>query len=228
MNAISTDEVLVVDRPQSDYARLQPHSRLLTEVAAKVFSRCRVLYGVDATKAAILAELQSWSVLQFSGYGYDNRGEPLESGLIAANDEVITMRDLFDLDLRGLRLVVLSGLDGSLSRHVRDEGRGIAFDLVLAGAHGVVAPMWLVTDLSAMLLLIRFYELWCITGISAATALTEAQRWLRRLTAAEAAQHLGANGSEYKDAFEALFLAEPSSRPFSHPFYWAGFRFIGA
>jgi CHAT domain-containing protein/tetratricopeptide (TPR) repeat protein len=224
---LDTNNILVVHQPQSDYTRFQIHSDLQALTVAEAFSRSRILDGRLATKAAILSELKGCSVLHFAGYGYDNPDQPLESGLVAASNEMVTIRDFFKLRNDGLRLAVLSGLDGPTPRYSQNQGHGLAFNLLLAGITGVVAPMWLVNELSATLLLTRFYECWRVHGLPPAVALRQAQLWLRDLTNEEALQHLGASFAEHKDAFKNL-SETPSSRSFAHPFYWAGFRFIGA
>src|SRR6185369_16312828 len=134
--------------------------RSLGEAAAPHFRRVRLLEGDQATKEVVLSELQSCSVAQFSGYGYDNRCAPLNSGLIVARDEVITLRDLLGVDLRRLTLAVLSGIDAAVPDSVGGGNAGLAFDLLSAGIRGVVAPMWLVGEVSTTLLLTRFYESW--------------------------------------------------------------------
>ena len=89
-----------------------------------------------------------------------------------------------------------------------------------------------------MLLIERFYQLHLQDGLDFASALRQAQLWLRDMTAGELAERFGDEQMKLKVARLALAEAddywrwfaalESESQPFSHPYYWAAFTFTGA
>ena len=90
----------------------------------------------------------------------------------------------------------------------------------------MIASLWSVPDDSAAFLMMRFYELWkpgSDSGMSAAEALREAQRWLRDSS--------GRAIDEYRKR-QAPGLTEwtkgdPDDRPYADPVYWAAFYLTG-
>ena len=113
--------------------------------------------------------------------------------------------------------------------------RALRGTLVL-GFAGVVASLWSVYDISASLLMARFYELWRKDGLSPAVALRRAQIWLRDLTNRELVAHLERlvpelatrMSSETAEAlhFHAL-VRDPDTRSFAAPVHWAAFYLTG-
>jgi len=112
--------------------------------------------------------------------------------------------------------------------------------LAQAGVAGVVASLWLVSDLSTMLLMARFYELWRKRGMEPVEALRQAQFWVRDTTNGEKATYLKgsvpkASGERLPGfAAEALYKAHTvffelrsDKNDFEHPFYWAAFGYTG-
>jgi CHAT domain-containing protein len=99
-----------------------------------------------------------------------------------------------------------------------------------------------VDDTATALLMDRFYAnlLGQREGLGAplskVEALTEAQAWLRELTAEEATARAAqltngvSRGAGHKGRIrDALKLPtnEPQSRPFAHPYYWSAFVLVG-
>ena len=116
---------------------------------------------------------------------------------------------------------------------VPDELVGLPSGLLQAGASAVVGSLWEVPDPSTALLLGHFYRLHLGEGLSAATALHQAQRWLRESNSAELglaewyeklAEQSGASSALRKAAY---YRTIPDEKPFSHPYYWAAFTFTG-
>jgi len=174
----------------------------------------------QATVSAVLAALPNAHIVHFSCHGTANLQEPLTSGLLMS-DGLLTLRDLLDLKLSGeegtgIRLAILSacetGLQGTKNT---DEAISLPTGLLQAGVAGVIASLWSVSDLSTMLLLSKFYELWRINNQEPSEALRQAQIWLRDSTAGEIANYGG------------LFDPAPGDRRYAHPFHWAAFSYTG-
>jgi CHAT domain-containing protein len=164
-----------------------------------------------------------------SCHAYANLAEPLDSGLVMANNELLTLRDFLGAQT-GVRGVTLP-----------DEGFSLPAGLLQAGVAGVVGSFWSVADESTALFMQRFYNLWRQEGLEPAMALCEAQRWMRDVTNAELSnlfkglkdRALGApeqSSADYaltKEMFREYTLKNPDGRPFAHPYYWAAFSLCG-
>ncbi len=132
-----------------------------------------------------------------------------------------------------MRLAILSacatGIPGAV---LPDELVSLPSGMLQAGVAGVVASLWLVDDLSTMLLMTRFYELWQ-DETEPAEALKRAQVWLRNakgLELADACERYIESWHKIPDIYTALrrFKNKKESVHFNHPYYWAAFSFTGA
>lgn len=105
--------------------------------------------------------LPKHTVLHFACHASVNFQQPLNSGLAMANYESLTLRDFLDLHLPGTRLAVLSACETGLpGAELPDEVLSLPAGLLQAGLAGVAASLWSVADISTMMLMVRFYELW--------------------------------------------------------------------
>jgi CHAT domain-containing protein len=146
----------------------------------------------------------------------------------------LTLREILTLDaFRDSRMAVLSACQTALTDFLRstDEAIGLPAGFLMAGVTGVVGTLWSVHDRSTALTMTRFYELQLRGGpkgttLPPASALCQAQRWLRDLTQEEMDRYLLSHPSLGRSA--ALPPLAPHARPFSDPFYWAAFVFVGA
>lgn len=209
--------------PRLRYARIE------TDCLKRIFPKCRVLSGSDATEEHVRRALQNrggsrYSIIHFGthalGQNYINQrhalavaprgadGSPANDGLIDGLE--IQLEWNLDADL-----VTLSGcrtLDGAY--WTRGEPSGLAGMMLGVGARTVLATSWAVDDLAAARLNVRFYE--NLTGnyegnpdgrdgkpMTKSAALSEARRWLRN------------------------FTDDNGKKPFAHPVYWSGFILIG-
>src|SRR5690606_24437089 len=86
------------------------------------------------------------------------------------------------------------------------------------GAAGVLGTLWPVSDIASALLIARFYELHIDKGLRPATALHQAQAWLRSATNADltayvqAAADAGRMARSHADATRAAMSAESLRR----------------
>jgi CHAT domain-containing protein len=177
--------------------------------------------------------------LHFACHATFDVASALDSALFLSGNDTLTLRDLLDggLDLSAARLAVLSACQTGITDFfkVPEEMVGFPAGFLQAGVPGVVSALWPVADISTALLLTRFYHYHLKDGRDPAMALYLAQGWLRAVTAQEMGladyyQRLyQESGQKDQDAFRAMryYRANPSVKPFAHPYYWAGFVFSG-
>jgi len=204
-----------------------------------------------ATRPAVEKGLGIATYLHLSCHGQFNAQDPLSSGVILSNGEMITLRDLIARPiLKGTRLAVLSACQTAITdfNKLPEEAIGLPAGFLQAGVPGVVGSLWPVNDLSTALLMIKFYEHHlrgdAKTGegpVPPASALRKAQLWLRDVTNAELSElfdfyrQTAPDRSSARMAFELAqerfreyTLRDPNERPYAHPYYWAAFAFYGA
>jgi CHAT domain-containing protein/ppGpp synthetase/RelA/SpoT-type nucleotidyltranferase len=225
-------KLLAINEPIPVSASDLPSASVETAKAVSAFAGSgtfKILQHEAATPAAVLAALPSYPVAHFSCHGFANFRIPLDSGLLMANDAVLSLRALLDLKLTGLRLAILSACEtGIPGTTLPDEVISLPTGLLQAGAAGVVSSLWSVADLSTMVLLSRFYDLWRpqnpeATPLEPPEALRQAQLWLRDSTGPDLAPYLQNSHPE----LAAKLAQAKDKRPFAHPFYWAAFTYTG-
>jgi CHAT domain-containing protein/tetratricopeptide (TPR) repeat protein len=236
--SISNQSLLAIQEPQPTTAPSLPNSKQEIEVAVSFFPNCQVLEADQATRENTLSTLPTHSVLHFAGHGFFKLDVPLESGLLLAGDEVLSLQDILNLQLKGIRLAILSACETGLAgAKLLDEVFSLPTGLLQAGTAGVVASLWSVHDLSTTILLTRFYQLWRQDGLEPASALRLAQQWVRDTTNGEKVAYFqgflpGAfaakmPGSSADYLYKQLILSRPEARDFAHPFHWAAFSYTG-
>jgi CHAT domain-containing protein len=142
----------------------------------------------DATRAALIDALQTRCVVDASCHGRFDTRDFLNACLLLAGGESLTLADMLNrkADLRGLRLLILSACQTAILdlRGARDEVRSLAVGTLQAGAEAVLAALWPVDDEATYLLMVRFAQLWLakMNLESPASALAQAQHWLRTVT----------------------------------------------
>jgi CHAT domain-containing protein len=142
-----------------------------------------ILIGSTATEPALKTALHDGSsrVVHLATHGLIDPAEPMRScvALGAGPDDD---GYLYSLEILALPLdnpmVVLSACESALGRLERGEGVvGLTRSFLGAGAQGVVASLWPVSDASTATLMAEFYDsMW--TGRSAAVALRDARSTL--------------------------------------------------
>ncbi len=220
--------LLAVEDPQPVAAAPLRYSRYEIDAGCARFPEGSRLTGEEASRQAVLAALDGHTVQHFACHGYADWGQVLDSYLLLAHDERLTLRDLLARPAGTRRLVVLSACETSLPHvELADEVVGIATGFLQGGAAGVIGSMWRVPDVSTALLLSRFYILWR-DGAHPAEALRTAQRWLRDATNRELRSAYPEIMDRYAPIPEPLREVWGTGRDFAHPAYWAAFTYMGA
>ncbi|MEV5601042.1 CHAT domain-containing protein [Streptomyces sp. NPDC052299] len=216
--------LLAVDDPQ-------PGSAPLTTEAEIAAARARFpghvhLKGADATLDATLAALADCDVAHFACHGVARPDQPLESALLLAGGERLTLRTLVETRV-DVRLAVLSACETAVpGLRLPDESTGLPSAFLAAGAAGIIGSLWPVPDASTNLLMAAFYEYWQ-GDTEPAEALRRAQIWLRSAT-----------NREVRERFPHLLTPPPLQGPglrlwenaseHAPAYCWAGFTYTGS
>jgi len=102
--------------------------------------------------------------------------------------------------------------------------------LVEAGVPAVVGSQWRVRELTTAMLMSIFFDKWRGEELSPAEALRQAQITVRDSVSAE---HYRQYLSEYADhtmtpaAVADEFCKAAQLEDYTHPYYWAGFMYVG-
>lgn len=144
---------------------------------ARHFFKPKVLTGPQATETALKEDLLDTGIIHIAAHGWYNSREPLKSALLLAPDELndgdLDMVEVFSLRMNP-RLVVLSACESGIgSLEGGDEIQGMNRAFLYAGAGGVLASLWSVSDESTYKLMEYFYS--SLQGKPAAEALRKAQ-----------------------------------------------------
>jgi CHAT domain-containing protein len=228
------DAILAVDNPDGSIE----FAREATEVAIAHFDPQQVI-RLEKNQAApeqVKTELQQAAVLQFYTHGTASFTEPLDhSFLLLASGLHLTLREILDLKLDRARLAFLAACEtGIPGTQIIDEVVSLPAGMMQAGVPGIIGSLWIVSDISTMLLVARFYNLWKSkdSQLSPAEALRQAQIWLRDTTNQEKRDYLHSTalipGAAARSASDHLLLEFPQhERSFAHPYYWAAFGYTG-
>jgi CHAT domain-containing protein len=166
--------------------------------------RGKVLLGPAASEAALKARLKTGSprILHLAAHGLVDPAEPTRSCIAlcagAGEDGFYYTLEILSVPVAA-RLVVLSACESGTGRLSRGEGVvGISRSFIGAGAGGVVASLWKVSDESTASLMKEFYNGMIREKRSAADALNVARKTLIENT------------------------------KYAHPFHWSPFVVIGS
>ena len=165
--------------PDGAVATPLPNAALEARIVADI-SGDSPLIGADATEAAVRARISGAAVVHAATHGIVDSVAPMESALLLANGEALTVGELIGLQLDA-DLVVLSACDtGRGTVTAGDDVLGLTRGVLAAGARGAIVSLWPVRDDVACVVMARCAAL-LHAGTAPAAALAEAQRALRTL-----------------------------------------------
>jgi len=237
--AASTGQnLLAIDEPQPTRGGPLPNSAREVQAIASLFADSEVLKHQSATRSAAHHALARANIAHFACHGLNDWENPLDSGLLMAQDEFLTVRDFLETRLPDARLATLSACEtGIVGTQLPDEVVMLPSALVQAGYAGTVASLWSVADVSTAMLMERFYRLWREEKRPLAQALRAAQRWMRDTTNGEKAEYFKRyspelSGIRMPEAVAIEFFTQAMSRDldrrdFDHPYWWAAFYLTG-
>ena len=173
-------DVLYKGKPQR-VSRL-PFANNEAEMIGKLFGT-QPLLGKQATKQAVLQNINSVSLIHFACHGNAERGEivlappPLTDGTPQEEDYLLTMENISKVQLRA-KLVVLSCCHSAKGQISAEGVVGIARAFLGSGARSVLAALWAIEDEATEQFMSRFYEN-LVRGESASESLQQAMKWMR-------------------------------------------------
>ena len=128
-----------------------------------------------------------------------------------------------------VRLAVLSACETSISEATSpDEVVNFCTGLLATGTGGCVGSLWRVPDESTSLLMAKFYRELKEGGRTPLESLTSAQAWLRTATNRTLSSFLPQVRTRPPGLSPAALSFWEGARPYSDPYYWAGFAYVGA
>jgi CHAT domain-containing protein len=192
----------------------------------------KTLSGNVATKDVVVEKIPGWTYLHFSCHGFYSWQDAMDSGLVLANHDILTLSEIISgLDLDRARLVTLSACETGMTdiQQSPDEFIGLPTGFLQAGAAGVVSTLWAVNDAATSLLIKHFYGKHLEEGLPPDQALRSAQLWLRGATREELGDtYKSIERMSHHEAHRELAIGGDSDdKPYANPYYWAAFTFTG-
>jgi CHAT domain-containing protein len=171
-------------------------SSWVADAFAKNELKTTQLEGPKATEARVRAQVRGRRIVHLACHGLADQAYGNFYGALAlapggnpadpADDGLLTLPEIYELDLKGCELAVLSACETNYGPEQRGEGVWtLSRGFLVAGARRVVASNWLVDDEAAASLVSQF----CAgvaqgertsKSIECADALRNAKRWVRQ------------------------------------------------
>ena len=232
--------LLSVEHPENTGSPTLKFAKLESEVISQMFNNTQQIQGSQATKNIIENALfDNYNIFHFTGHVINNLAEPKKSELLLAREDKLTLDEISQHNLASYNLITLSACENlTTSNHtISSEYVSLVTGLVSQGVPHVVSTLWSVESSASALVMIEFYRR-LQPNKSAVTALAEATRWLKELTAGELTKW-------YEDVLNNLhseelriqtYLATQLYRNskmasdknlYNHPYYWAAFTITG-
>jgi CHAT domain-containing protein len=171
--------VLFVAEPAVDsrvFFGLPPMPATLGEVTASAaeYPSATILTRADVDSARVTDWLEKVEVFHFAGHALFDEDAP-DRSVLAIAPRGLSGSAIGSMDLRGLRLVVLSACETARAPEHRSSAfGGFAEAFLAAGALGVVGSLWPVGDVPTAQIMVDFHSAYAHDG-DAASALRAAQ-----------------------------------------------------
>ncbi|MEH2063303.1 MAG: tetratricopeptide repeat protein [Nostoc sp.] len=232
--------LLSVEHPESTGYPTLKFAKLESEVVSQMFNNTQRIQGAEATKNLVENALSdNYNILHFTGHVTNNLVEPKKSELALAGEDRLTLDEICQQNLASYNLITLSACENlsTSNQTISSEYVSLVSGFVSQGVPHVVSTLWSVESSASALVMIEFYRR-LQPNKSAVTALAEATRWLKELTAGELTKW-------YEDILNNLhpeeiriqtYLATQLYRNskmasdknlYNHPYYWAAFTITG-
>jgi len=179
--AATTNALLVANAGPSLQSTDLPAARAEVDSIAPNYPRARVLDSDATAESTFVGALARASIAHFAGHAAFDDERPERSYLEIGSSRLAAQK-LSTLDLRGLRLMVLSACETMPGQSGRSGGfAGFTSALLAAGVRGVVGSLWRVEDEATRDLMTAFHRSYAKQG-DGPRALRDAQLQLLRST----------------------------------------------
>lgn len=223
-----------------------PMATLETKLLGERVPGVTTLAEARATPAAIVPAMQSAGVVHIACHAVYELQEPGRSGIELPGSRLTLSRLAASaFDRLPTRLVYLSCCEAGMTGRTRDvdEFTGLPGAFLQLGAQGVIASLWAVDDLAAMVFALAFYDRWQ-PGVPPAQALAATRHFMRtaswadldragylpepildRVRAGQLRTGLRRIGQKSEDAAQPH--GAQAALPFAAPMHWAGWTLFG-
>ena len=169
------------------------------------------------------------SGLLLAGANYTLMGKKLPEGV---DDGILTAKEIAQLDLRGLDLVVLSACQTGLGEIKGDGVFGLQRGFKKAGANSLLMSLWKVDDEATRLLMTQFYKN-LTSGMSKYESLKQAQKYVREYEVevevkSDVRPSVSAHAKEQAQQNASKEKTLKKVRKYEDPYYWAAFILLDA
>lgn len=214
---------------KTNLLHIATHGFYWTEKEAKFRNDLSFLMLGDNQPRYLEDKALTRSGLLLAGANIALMGKKLPEGV---DDGILTAKEISQLDLRGLDLVVLSACQTGLGEIKGDGVFGLQRGFKKAGANSLLMSLWKVDDEATRLLMTQFYKN-LTSGMSKYESLKQAQKFVREYEVeveikSNEKKHLNANQNEQarKDAAKEKELKKV--KKYKDPYYWAAFILLDA
>src|SRR5712671_488894 len=169
-------------------------------ISRMVRGRSTLFLGAADLKSAFLAQADSAPILHASTHAFVDADIPENSRILFSPEtsngepDYLFLRELYDLDLRGINLATLSACNTERGKLIRGEGvQAFSRALLYSGSRSALTTLWRVADQPTSELMKQFYYYALVRRQSKAEALRSAKlKFLRSKTELENPMHWAA------------------------------------
>lgn len=213
---------------KTDILHIATHGFYWTEKEAMFRNDLRFIKGSSQAKSVEDKSLTR-SGLLFAGANNALTGKKIPDGV---DDGIVTAKEISQLDLRGLDLVVLSACQTGLGEIKGDGVFGLQRGFKKAGAQSLLMSLWKVDDNATQLLMTQFYKN-LTSGMSKFESLRQAQDYLRNYEVdvelkADTRPSVSAHAKEKMRQSKDKEITYKKIRKYDDPYYWAAFILLDA
>jgi CHAT domain-containing protein/Flp pilus assembly protein TadD len=233
--------LLIVEHPENINYPTPQFAKLESEAVSQMFSRCKRILGLQATKRQVENALSGdYNIFHFTGYVADNSNQPQKSEFMLAGEDKLTVEEICKKPIASYNLITLSTCETAITsnQNLTTEYVGVVTAFLNQRVSHVLSTLWIVESAAITLVIIEFYRR-LQQNKPAPHALAEATEWLRELTSGELKQwyeELLSKLSQQEELRIRTSLAKELYRSrkmpaetklYNHPYYWAAFKIAG-
>ncbi|WOD39786.1 CHAT domain-containing protein [Nodosilinea sp. E11] len=203
-----------------------PYTETEVNGLAKQVPNTRVLLNQGFNRRELENRLGNYSIIHLATHGAVVENQPSQSFLVLGSGETVTLETIRNSwSLSHAELVVLSACETAVGSPELGSGveiLGLGHQIQEAGAQGVLASLWKVSDQGTQILITAFYD-----------ALAQGMTKTESLQAAQQALITGDLSAVGGDRATIDVISTQTGQPLTpggnlaHPYYWAPFILIG-